>query len=542
MRAEDPDAEDDRVGGPEHVHAAGRGGVLRGPQQQPPHEQPGGHDHHLADPHRLAQVVAAEQRGPGLHEGRERPVDARRPRPRRLDRAGHRVRAAVPGHRRHDVRVAALGRDPPVRRVVGVVRGPERRGQQRQRRQRQRPDPARGAQAPAAASRPPRSPARPARTARPPSRYAVQRAAVTVAEDRCSGRSPGAHPRGPRPGRAADGAATPTSSSRAKEAASATGRTRSQPVDGRGGAGSAVATARRGAAGHRRRLRRGTPQPAGREGEPHVAVLPGRGAAGRASPDPRPGGAARRAPRRCAGRPAARRRSARPRRPSRGPAGWPASNAARLRQRMPDSGCVARQPVSLAMPSRASRTTKPWPPPAVRCGGRMAIAHVGRPGGDRRHQHAEVGGAGLEVGVDEEQVPRPGRPPAARGRAGHAIRAPVVIAAALPRLRAWRATTAPAARASSAVASLLPSSTTTTRSTPGQAGRRGDGRARCGPPRPWRGSRRRRTRRGRPCRSAQGDLAAQQARRGPAAPPAVSGASTASASANRAASSATASS
>src|SRR4051812_39036001 len=112
-------------------------------------------------------------------------------------------------------------------------------------------------------------------TARPPSRYAAQRAAVTVAEDRCSGRSPGAHPWGPRPGRAAEGAATPTSSSRAKEPVSATGRTRDHPSGGWGGAGSAVATARRGAAGHLGDLRGGPSQPAHGEGEPHVAVLPG---------------------------------------------------------------------------------------------------------------------------------------------------------------------------------------------------------------------------------------------------------------------------
>ena len=144
------------------------------------------------------------------------------------------------------------------------------------------------------------------------------------------------------------------------------------------------------------------------------------------------------------------------------------SNAARLRQRMPDSGCVARQPVSRAMPSRASRTTKPCPPPAVRCGGRMAMLMSAVPDGDRRHQHRR-GGRRWPRGRRRRRAGA-----AARSLAGSAwscspaIRAPVVIAAALPRLRAWRATTAPAARARSAVSSLLPSSTTTTRSTPGR--------------------------------------------------------------------------
>ena len=128
------------------------------------------------------------------------------------------------------------------------------------------------------------------------------------------------------------------------------------------------------------------------------------------------------------------------------------------------------------MPSRASRTTKPCPPPAVRCGGRVAMRHVGRPVGDRRHEHAEVGGAGLEVAVDEEQVPRLPDPAGSAWSCSATSPAPVVIAAALPRLRACRTTSAPAARARSAVSSVLPSSTTTTRSTPGMAGGGGDGR------------------------------------------------------------------
>ena len=154
---------------------------------------------HLADPHRLpagcrrrARLVTAWT---ASRPGRRCSASwsrAARPRwsPGRCRRASH---------RRHDVRVAALRRDPAVRRVVDVVGGPERRvssasaasasGQ---------PQPAgtRGRSAARRAVRPDRR-GRPDRRAGTPS----SRAAVTVAEDRCSGRSPGAHPRGPRPGR-----------------------------------------------------------------------------------------------------------------------------------------------------------------------------------------------------------------------------------------------------------------------------------------------------------------------------------------------------
>src|SRR6478672_3658916 len=60
-------------------------------------------------------------------------------------------------------------------------------------------------------------------------------------------------------------------------------------------------------------------------------------------------------------------------------------------------------------------------------------------------------------------------PPARAGSAASAratAAAPVAMAAALRRLRGWRSTVAPADRATAAVPSLLPSSTTTTRSTP----------------------------------------------------------------------------
>src|SRR5699024_2554256 len=58
--------------------------------------------------------------------------------------------------------------------------------------------------------------------------------------------------------------------------------------------------------------------------------------------------------------------------------------------------------------------------------------------------------------------------PSARSAASRiwTICAPVAIAAALPRLLLWRTTTASAPMATAAVASLEPSSTTTTRSTP----------------------------------------------------------------------------
>src|SRR5664280_338734 len=69
----------------------------------------------------------------------------------------------------------------------------------------------------------------PTATARAPSRYAVHRAAVTTADDKAMGRSPGAQPRGPRPGFAAEGPAAATSSIRENERASAAAR--SHPSD-----------------------------------------------------------------------------------------------------------------------------------------------------------------------------------------------------------------------------------------------------------------------------------------------------------------------
>ena len=66
-------------------------------------------------------------------------------------------------------------------------------------------------------------------TAQAPSRYAVHRSVLTTADDNETGRSPGAQPRGPRPGFAADGRAKATSSSRANERVNAGAR--SHPSD-----------------------------------------------------------------------------------------------------------------------------------------------------------------------------------------------------------------------------------------------------------------------------------------------------------------------
>ena len=68
-----------------------------------------------------------------------------------------------------------------------------------------------------------------------------------------------------------------------------------------------------------------------------------------------------------------------------------------------------------------------------------------------------------------------------------AIRAPVVIAAALPRLRAWRTTSAPAARAS--VGGVVGAAVVDDdHEVDARDGRRPRRRSRrCGPPRPWRG-------------------------------------------------------
>src|SRR5665647_1896938 len=65
---------------------------------------------------------------------------------------------------------------------------------------------------------------KPRATAKAPSRYAVHRTAVTAADDKARGRFPGAQPRGPRPGFAAEGPAAATSRSRANARVNAAAR------------------------------------------------------------------------------------------------------------------------------------------------------------------------------------------------------------------------------------------------------------------------------------------------------------------------------
>ena len=111
------------------------------------------------------------------------------------------------------------------------------------------------------------------------------------------------------------------------------------------------------------------------------------------------------------------------------------------------------------MPRRARPTTSPRPPPAVIWAGRVAIVMSALPSST-----AAVSTPRL-VAVSC-------RSPSTKSRAaGHAAvgsatasarsssrtrRTPVSSAAALPRLRSWRTTSAPAARAASAVPSVLP--------------------------------------------------------------------------------------
>ena len=144
--------------------------------------------------------------------------------------------------------------------------------------------------------------------------------------------------------------------------------------------------------------------------------------------------------------------------------GVAASKAARVRQRMPDSGCVGVQPVIDAMARRAAPTTIPRPP-APGCGGSSAIARSACPSNT----------GGTSGAVFTAVSPRsPSMNSRIRGCRSGASRiattaAPVSIAAALPRLCECRTTTAPASRATCWVSSSEPSSTTSTRSTCGIA-------------------------------------------------------------------------
>src|SRR5450631_3351398 len=111
----------------------------------------------------------------------------------------------------------------------------------------------------------------PTATARAPSRYAVHRAAVTTADDKAMGRSPGAQPRGPRPGFAAEGPAAATSSSRANERASAAAR--SHPSD-RSARANLISSSGSHWGTNPATVLQG-PGPADGERKPDVAILPG---------------------------------------------------------------------------------------------------------------------------------------------------------------------------------------------------------------------------------------------------------------------------
>ena len=180
--------------------------------------------------------------------------------------------------------------------------------------------------------------------------------------------------------------------------------------------------------------------------------------------------------------------------PQPGARGWQASQVSRVMQRVPDSGCVASQPVARRMPRRAVRTTTPIPP-APDCGGSSAIAMSTpsprtastsgcaaaalSPMSASRNSRAR--GSEARSSITGSGPVWPGErgsacsssekssPPSARSAPSWiaTICAPVAIAAALPRLVLCRTTRASAPIATAEVASDEPSSTTTTRSTPG---------------------------------------------------------------------------
>ena len=104
-------------------------------------------------------------------------------------------------------------------------------------------------------------------TARAPSRYAVHRTAVTTAEDNEIGRSPGAQPRGPRAGFAAEGLAAATRRSRANERVNATVRSHARDRSAR--------EALISASGSDKSEDSTNGDPAGGERKPDVAILPG---------------------------------------------------------------------------------------------------------------------------------------------------------------------------------------------------------------------------------------------------------------------------
>ena len=142
--------------------------------------------------------------------------------------------------------------------------------------------------------------------------------------------------------------------------------------------------------------------------------------------------------------------------------GRAASNASLVRQRWPFSGWAGRQPVARSMPAPDSPTTRPCPPRLTRS---MNTAMVMSASPARTGSISGVASIAVSPrSASRNSRCRGGRPvPASSSRT---TSAPDSIAAALPRLRACRSTVPPARSAMTAVLSVDPSSTTTTRSTP----------------------------------------------------------------------------
>ncbi|ANS79073.1 hypothetical protein SGUI_1677 [Serinicoccus hydrothermalis] len=133
--------------------------------------------------------------------------------------------------------------------------------------------------------------------------------------------------------------------------------------------------------------------------------------------------------------------------------------ASRVMHRCPDSGCEGSQPVSRAMPALAVRTTSPRPA-APCCGGSTAIVMSACPES-----------TGVMTGPSPAADPSRSastKSSGAPGMSSCALAAPLVSAAAFPRLRSCRtSSTPPAHSATWAVWSTEPSSTTTIAPTAG---------------------------------------------------------------------------
>ena len=134
-------------------------------------------------------------------------------------------------------------------------------------------------------------------------------------------------------------------------------------------------------------------------------------------------------------------RRERPRRLERGP-----GQAALAVQRL--GGTPARRPLD----ARAGQPDHEAVAAELHLAGEDRDGHVGQPGPHGLGQRSGVRGRLAEIGVEEQQVMRAGRAPAAAApRSASMTRtasAPVSIAAALPRVRAWRTTVAPSNAAS----------------------------------------------------------------------------------------------